>query len=124
MATQTKASSTPALITWARETAGFGLAEAAERLGVSEEQLQAWEAEDATDAPSIPQLRKIAALFKRPLPVFFLSEAPTSFQVMRDLRRLPGAGPRHFSPTLQMEIRASSERRELARSLLQIWRNR
>lgn len=117
MATRTKASSTPALITWARETAGFGLAEAAERLGVSEEQLQAWEAEDATDAPSIPQLRKIAALFKRPLPVFFLSEAPTSFQVMRDLRRLPGAGPRHFSPTLQMEIRASSERRELAREL-------
>lgn len=36
---------------------------------------------------------------------------------MRDLRRLPGSGLRHFSPSLQMEIRASSERRELARDL-------
>jgi len=36
---------------------------------------------------------------------------------MRDLRRLPGSGLRHYSPALQMEIRASSERRELAREL-------
>src|SRR5215475_2913056 len=117
MAARVKASSTPALITWARETAGFSSAEAADKLGVSEEQLREWESEDPKDPPSIPQLRKIAALFKRPLAVFFLSEVPTRFQVLRDLRRLPGTGPRHFSPTLQMEIRASSERRELALEL-------
>src|SRR5216684_6240409 len=118
MAARTKASNNPALITWARETAGFSVAEAATRLSVSEGQLLAWESRDTEDAPSIPQLRKIAALFKRPLAVFFLSEAPTRFEVMRDLRRLPGAGLRHFSPALQMEIRASSERRELARELV------
>jgi hypothetical protein len=36
---------------------------------------------------------------------------------MRDLRRLPGTGPRHFSPALQLEIRAATERRELALDL-------
>jgi Zn-dependent peptidase ImmA (M78 family)/DNA-binding XRE family transcriptional regulator len=117
MAARTKASNNPALITWARETAGFGAAEAAARLGVSEDQLRAWESLDAEGAPSIPQLRKLAALFKRPLAVFFLAEVPTRFEVMRDLRRLPGSGLRHFSPALQMEIRASNERRELAREL-------
>ena len=38
-------------------------------------------------------------------------------QVMRDLRRLPGTGPRQFSPALQLEIRAATERRELALDL-------
>jgi Zn-dependent peptidase ImmA (M78 family)/transcriptional regulator with XRE-family HTH domain len=117
MAARTKASNTPALITWARETAGFSVADAAERLGVSEDQLREWESTSVENAPSIPQLRKMAALFKRPLAVFFLSEVPTRFAVMRDLRRLPGTGPRHFSPALQIEIRASSERRELALEL-------
>jgi Zn-dependent peptidase ImmA (M78 family) len=36
---------------------------------------------------------------------------------MRDLRRLPGTGLRHFSPALQLEIRAATERRELALDL-------
>jgi Zn-dependent peptidase ImmA (M78 family)/DNA-binding XRE family transcriptional regulator len=117
MATRTKASNNPALITWARETSGFSVAEAAARLGTSEEQLSAWENPRTEDAPSIPQLRKIAALFKRPLAVFFMAEKPEGFEVMRDLRRLPGTGNRHFSPALQMEIRASNERRELALDL-------
>jgi len=117
MAARVKALITPTLITWARETAGFSLAEAAERLKVSEEQLTSWEAADAEGSPSIPQLRKLAALFKRPLAVFYLPEAPTKFEVMRDLRRLPGTGFRYFSPALQLEIRASTERRELALDL-------
>ena len=36
---------------------------------------------------------------------------------MRDLRRLPGAGARHYTPALQLEIRAANERRELALEL-------
>jgi hypothetical protein len=71
------------------------------------------------DAPSIPQLRKIAALFKRPLAVFYLGKSPPRFAVMRDLRRLPGTGARSYSPAVQLEIRAATERRELA---LEAWR--
>jgi len=117
MAPRVKALINPALITWARQSAGFTMAEAATRLDVDEGLLAAWEAVPTADAPSVPQLRKIAALFRRPLAVFYMAAAPEGFLVMRDLRRLPGAGARRYSPRLQMEIRAVNERRELALEL-------
>jgi transcriptional regulator with XRE-family HTH domain len=117
MAARVKALITPALITWARETAGFSIAEAAERLNIDAEKLAAWENPNDEVSPSIPQMRKLAALFKRPLAVFYLPEPPRKFEVMRDLRRLPGTGPRQFTPALQLEIRAATERRELALDL-------
>lgn len=117
MATRVKSTINPALLTWARETAGFTPAEAAKRLKIDEGRLAAWEDRADEDAPSIPQLRKIAALFKRPLAVFYLQEAPPRFEVMRDLRRLPGVGARNFSPAVQLEIRTANERRELALEL-------
>jgi Zn-dependent peptidase ImmA (M78 family) len=117
MAARVTALIAPALITWARETAGFSIAEVSARLKIDEEQVVAWENEGEPSSPSIPQLRKLAALFKRPLAVFYLPEPPHKFEVMRDLRRLPGAGPRQLTPALQLEIRAASERRELALDL-------
>ena len=117
MAARVKSTITPALVTWARETAGFTPAEAAKRLKIDEARLAAWEDPANEDAPSIPQLRKLAALFKRPLAVFYLEEAPPRFEVMRDLRRLPGTGARSYSPALQLEIRTANERRELALEL-------
>ncbi|MDN3278706.1 XRE family transcriptional regulator [Frankia sp. RB7] len=117
MAPRVKALISPALITWARDTAGFSIAEAAGKLDVDPATLSDWENPEHEDSPSIPQLRKLAVLFKRPLAVFYLPEPPTKFQVMRDLRRLPGTGLRHYSPALQMEIRAAAERRELALDL-------
>jgi len=117
MAARVKSTINPALLTWARETAGFTPAEAAKRLKIDEARLAAWENPADEDTPSIPQLRKVAALFKRPLAVFYLEEAPPRFAVMRDLRRLPGAGSRSYSPAVQLEIRAANERRELALEL-------
>src|SRR5262245_54674283 len=117
MAARVKSTINPALLTWARETAGFTLAVAAKHLKIDEARLAAWEGPADDDAPSIPQLRKIAALFKRPLAVFYLQEAPPRFEVMRDLRRLPGVGARSYSPGVQLEIRAANERRELALEL-------
>lgn len=117
MAARVKSTINPTLLTWARETAGFTPAEAAKRLKIDEERLAAWEDPANEDAPSIPQLRKIASLFKRPLAVFYLQESPPRFEVMRDLRRLPSVGARSYSPAVQLEIRAANERRELALEL-------
>src|SRR3979411_2110000 len=114
MAARAEALINPPLIPWARETAGYASAEAARCLDIDEERLTAWEDVAAAEAPSIPQLRKIASLFKRPLALFYLAEPPSGFAVMRDLRRLPGTGARRYSPALQMELRAANERRELA----------
>jgi Zn-dependent peptidase ImmA (M78 family)/transcriptional regulator with XRE-family HTH domain len=118
MAERVKAHVNPGLITWARETAGFiMIAEAAAQLKIEEAQLAAWEEPTSEEEPSIPQLRKLAALFKRPLAVFYMAEPPRRFAVMRDLRRLPGIGLRHYSPALELEIRAANERRQLALEL-------
>lgn len=104
------------LLSWARKSAGFDVSAAAAKLGVDAEQLEAWEANQ--DHPSIPQLRKAATLYKRPLAVFYLPEAPMSFQPMSDFRRLPDVGPNHFSPALTLEIRIAHQRRELALELI------
>jgi Zn-dependent peptidase ImmA (M78 family) len=117
MPARVKAIINPALITWARESAGFTVTEASQKLGIEEKQLSAWEDPKTEDGPSIPQLRKLASLFKRPLAVFYLPHPPKGFAVMRDLRRLPDTGIRRYSPALQMEIRAANERRELALEL-------
>jgi Zn-dependent peptidase ImmA (M78 family)/transcriptional regulator with XRE-family HTH domain len=117
MSARVRAIINPPLISWARESAGFTVPEAAEKLGIDAERLAGWENPAVEDGPTIPQLRKLAALFKRPLAVFYLSERPEGFTVMRDLRRLPLTGIRRYSPALQMEIRAANERRELALEL-------
>ena len=106
----------PEILQWARESAGFSLSEAAIAMDKSEDTLASWEKGPAS--PTIPQLRKLAQLYKRPLGVFYLQEVPQGFQVISDFRRLPGGQPRHFSPELTQEIRVAHQRRELALELL------
>ena len=106
----------PEILQWARESAGFSLSEAAIAMDKSEDTLASWEKGSAS--PTIPQLRKLAQLYKRPLGVFYLQEVPQGFQVISDFRRLPGGQPRHFSPELTQEIRVAHQRRELALELL------
>ena len=116
MTARIKALIKPELLVWARTSAGFDLPEAAGRLGIEEQRLVLWEAGE--DSPSIPQLRKLATLYRRPLAVFYLQQAPTDFQVLRDFRRLPGTGFRHTPAGLQLEIRRACQKRELALELL------
>lgn len=117
MTKRPKATIKPALLIWARETAGFDLSIAAEKLDVDEERLAAWEAGE--DQPSIPQLRRAAELYKRPLAVLYLPEPPLTFQPMHDFRRLPDLGMRRFTPELTLEIRTAHQRRELVLELFE-----
>lgn len=106
----------PKILIWARESAGYSLSDAASSMGKSEDTLSSWE--DGSAVPTIPQLRQLAQIYKRPLSVFYLQEVPTGFQVISDFRRLPGGQPRLFSPALTQEIRVAHQRRELALELL------
>ncbi|MBM6582988.1 ImmA/IrrE family metallo-endopeptidase [Microvirga sp. BT689] len=112
MAKRIKALVEPSLLVWARETASLPLEEAARAIGVPAEQVEAWERGEGE--PSIPQLKKVANAYKRPLPVFFLPEPPTEFQPLRDFRRLSDAGERPYSAKLAFEVRAAQERRAIA----------
>jgi len=116
MAAQTRALVKPEVLAWARASAGFAVAEAANKLGIDPDRLAGWESGE--DAPSIPQLRKLADLYKRPLAVLYLQRVPAEFQVIRDLRRLPGTGFRCLPPELMLEVRRAQQRRELALELL------
>lgn len=117
MSKRVKATINPALLIWARTTAGYELVGAAEALDIDREKLDAWE--EGVDQPSIPQLRKLAELYKRPLAVLYLPEPPLAFQPMHDFRRLPDLGPRRFSPGLTLDIRSAQQRRLLALEMLE-----
>lgn len=117
MAKRLKAAVQPSVLIWARTTAGYDIDAAAEKLSLTVESLTAWEAGE--DKPSIPQLRKLAGLYKRPLAVLYLSEPPLAFQPMHDFRRLPDFGPRRFSPGLTLEVRSAQQRRLLALELFE-----
>lgn len=105
----------PALLVWARGRAKVRVEDAAKHVGVDVERLEAWERGD--DAPSVPQLRKLADKYHFPLAVFYLPEPPTDFAPLRDFRRLPDAGDESISPNLAFHIRNAYERRELALEL-------
>lgn len=110
------ASVKPAILEWARTSAGFTLDAAAAALKIDLASLVAWEA-GSDDRPSVPQLRNMATLYKRPLAVFYLQEVPLRFQVLSDLRRTASGEDRLYSPLLTHEIRAAQQRRELALEL-------
>lgn len=116
MTQRIKAPVEPSLLVWARESAALTIDEAAQKIGIDAERLADWESEDSDDAPTVPQLRKLATVYKRPLAVLFLSEPPNElgFSALRDFRRLRPDQTRAYSPQLAYEIRAAEERRTIA----------
>ena len=73
MAKRVFATVNPEILEWARTSAGFSLDSAAKSLKLDAEVLALWE--QGGESPSIPQLRLLATLYKRPLAVFYLRGA-------------------------------------------------
>jgi Zn-dependent peptidase ImmA (M78 family)/transcriptional regulator with XRE-family HTH domain len=115
MAASVKALVKPDLLIWARTSAQLSVDQAARKAQVKEEQLLAWE--QGTSQPSIPQLRKLSRVYKRPLAVFFLAKPPKTFDALRDFRKLPQDMVGTQSPELAFEIRRARARREIALDL-------
>lgn len=105
----------PALYRWARESLRLELNEAAARLRVPVGRLKRWEA--GLEAPTIPQLRKIAKAYRRSLPVFYLPDPPTDWPVPRDFRRSAGGPPPVPSVELLVAVRRAWEQRSVALDL-------
>jgi transcriptional regulator with XRE-family HTH domain len=109
----------PALLRWARSRAKVKLEDAAKAAHVSPERLEAWESDNADDAPTLGQLRELSAKYHFPLAVFYLPEPPKDFAPLRDFRRLRDAAEEPISANLAFHIRSAYDRRELALELLQ-----
>jgi Zn-dependent peptidase ImmA (M78 family)/DNA-binding XRE family transcriptional regulator len=106
---------TPEVLRWARESVGASVGDAAKRAGVSEERIREWEAGGAE--PTVAKLRALAKLYQRSFAVFFLPEPPTTFDAMRDFRRLPDSTDHSWSRPLHKVYRRALDQQEVADEL-------
>jgi len=114
----------PDILTWARETAGLSLENAAREIKLHAaggltggQRLQAFE--DGQDEPSRVLLHRMAQRYRRPLIVFYLKERPLRGERGEDFRRAPDAPPPDYDPRLDALIRDVRARHDLAASLLE-----
>lgn len=105
----------PAILVWARSTAGLSIEEAAARIPTKAERVFDWE--HGEGAPSIAQLRKMAGIYKRLLSDFFLPAVPQEDPLPHDFRRMPGEVAGRYSRALRVQLRLAGERRQLALDL-------
>lgn len=103
------------ILRWARESAGLTPEEAARSLQTTDKKVLAWEGGD--ERPSMPQLRKMATVYKRQLSDFYLPAPPVEGPLPHDFRRLPGDGVFHYGRALRYQLRQAHARRELALDL-------
>ncbi len=115
MGRRVEAAVKPELLVWARKSARRSIAEAAKKAGVTAERVEAWERGE--QSCTVGQLRKLAALYKRPLAVFYLPEPPRDFDALRDFRRIPTQLDYEESPELAAEIRWAYQMREIAKEV-------
>lgn len=114
----------PTLLVWARESAGMSVEDAAKKLnakraGAYAEKVRQWEDPDVPARPSVSQLRRLAAAYKRPLAVFYLDEPPLDFQPVRDYRRLGDrSAADDVSLALRVELSRVIDMQEMAAALL------
>lgn len=108
----------PSVLRWARETVGLIPRAAARRIGVPDDRVEQWESGEIR--PTVVQLRKAAAVYKRPIAAFFLPEPPTDFDTMRDFRRHAGAAAGSWTPELHGEYRRAITQRQYALELAEL----
>jgi Zn-dependent peptidase ImmA (M78 family)/DNA-binding XRE family transcriptional regulator len=101
---------TPALLAWARETAGFSLGEAARRAGFSPEKMLAWE--DGRARPTMNQARRLAELYHRTLGTFYLATPPEEPAPPADYRRRDRRAD--YSPELRWQLKRAAALRATA----------
>lgn len=90
------------LIAWAREDAGFSVAEVAGSCGINEETLK--KIESNTLKPTQVQAEKLAMKFSRPVALFYLKEIPRLAKRQRPDNRSPQLAT-EFSPEVLLAIR-------------------
>lgn len=113
----------PEILVWARQSAGFGVEDAAHKAGFTNsskssaaEKLAALEAGEKQ--PTRNQLVKFASVYKRPLITFYLAEPPKTGQRGQDFRQTPDARGERDNGMLDALLRDVKARQELIRDIL------
>lgn len=95
----TRAPISPTVLRWARESSGLTVEQAAERLRLRPERLQAAEI-DADAGLTLNQARKAARAYGRPFAVLFLSSPPKEERPSVQFRRFRDAPPWPWPPAM------------------------
>lgn len=113
----------PAVLVWARESAGFDVDEAADKLRLSNsarssavDKLLAMEAGEKQ--PTRTQLNVFAKLYKRPLLTFYLAEPPKVGKRSHDFRQTPEMRAKRENAILDALLRDVRVRQEMIRDIL------
>ena len=114
----------PDILTWARETAGLTLEEAAGKLAINDargvpaaDRLASYESGELQ--PTRPLLVRMAKQYHRPLVAFYMSEAPRLGQRGQDFRTLPPEHSRTQDALVDALIRDVRARQEMVRVVLE-----
>lgn len=107
-----RALTTPASLRWAREAIGYGVEEAASKIGVAVEKLE--KAELGEGYLTLRQAETAARCYERPLAALFLPEPPVEEPVDTQFRRLPGAPEPPWPHEMQALSRRVRERQAAA----------
>ncbi|AZI43247.1 ImmA/IrrE family metallo-endopeptidase [Deinococcus psychrotolerans] len=118
MSKSVEAKLNPALLTWARETAGLSLDEAARKIGINTEKLE--DCERGQRYLTFPQLRTAAGAYKRSLAAFLLPVPPASDPPLSDFRSVNNKRKEDYSGKLLIEIRRAKKRRRDTLELFQL----
>lgn len=98
---------TPKLLVWARESAGFTVESAVEKIDrkrVTAETLRSWE--NGTEQPTYSQLTRLAyEIYKRPIAVFFFPEPPKESTLKDSFRTLTPEITKELSPNMHFLMR-------------------
>lgn len=117
MVSTTKAPINGKVLFWARQQSGYSLEELSKKIGVKKEKFLNWESGEVL--PSLPQLKKISNVFKRPTSLFFFQDPPEEMSPPKDFRVLFEKGQQGISPKLRIEIRDCLRKRDLALEMAQ-----
>ncbi len=114
----------PAIMVWARETAGLSQEEAARKLGFQDSSRSSAveklaRIERGQKEPSRPQLLKMAGQYRRPLLTFYLSKPPQKSDRGVDFRTLPQIEHSPEEALLDALIREIRARQSMVRVIMQ-----
>lgn len=112
----------PMVLVWARDTAGLTIAQAAKLLSLGGKRISAEDAllayEQGVKAPSRPLILKMAAVYRRPLLVFYMPAPPGRAERGEDFRTLPEEARIESQGSLDALVRDIYVRRDLIKNLL------
>jgi Zn-dependent peptidase ImmA (M78 family) len=108
----TEAYCEPAVLRWARESAGFSPRQAATEIGIERWHLEM--VEDGSEYFTLSEAEKAADVYQRPLAALFLPSPPSEEPQEVQFRRLPGTPEPPWGPEVQLAARKVMQRQQVA----------